>query len=93
MLKYDVDDIGCPIIRDGDCWLEIGGEELETTLYHKCKNREGTIVANSEGCNDIFLEWEVRERRCNQCDSWPVSDELWSLYVLLDGRGVNNAVE
>jgi hypothetical protein len=48
-------------------------------LYHHCPmGRE---------CN-ILLEEETRSKECYQCGRVDIPDGLWTLYVLLDGRGV-----
>lgn len=66
--------------HEGDYWIEMGGKMNRgaTTLYHTCSDgRVSNVLYNSE----------VRARECTMCGPLNIPDDLWTLYVLLGGRG------
>jgi hypothetical protein len=68
--------------HEGKYWFEVfGGDHDEVIMYHECpKGKE---------CNVLFMD-EVQRRECTRCGPVEFPDDLWVLYVLMDGRGVNN---
>jgi hypothetical protein len=65
--------------ESSDYWIEMSLIDGPAVLYHNC--------ASGRDC-DILLEEETRTRECYQCGRVDIPDDLWTLYVLLDGRGV-----
>ncbi len=65
---------------EGEYWFEVQGSyDKEVTMYHTCP--QGT------DCNVLLLE-ETQQRKCFQCGPVEIPDDLWTLYVLMNGRGV-----
>lgn len=83
MIERKVDEHGFTMLYEGDYWVwpSEGNRNPDTVMYHKCSG-------GSE--RDILLEEEMIARKCNFCSPIKCPDDLWTLYVLLDGRGVHN---
>jgi hypothetical protein len=76
---------GYTTYHEGEYWIEADSEgKGVTVLFHKC-------TQGSE-C-DILLVDETFIKKCHQCGPVNIPDDLWTLYVLLDGRGVYKDVE
>jgi hypothetical protein len=56
-----------------------GSRNNGTNLYHHCL-KGGTF--------DVLLDYEVFDRYCNHCGAVEIPDQLWTMYVLMGGRGV-----
>jgi hypothetical protein len=65
--------------HEDDYWMEVNGRNDGPVLYHTCPR--------GHDC-DILLEEETRDKECYQCGKINIPDGLWTLYVLLEGRGV-----
>ena len=63
--------------QEGDFWIKMQGHVA--ILYHKC--------CRGADCN-VLLTDEIHKSRCNLCGKIKIPDDLWTLYVLLNGRGV-----
>ena len=72
------DDDGYTTYRDGDFWMR-HYDYGATVMYHHCPQGSGS---------DVLLVDEIQDRRCNHCTKLKFPDDLWTLYVLLEGRGV-----
>jgi hypothetical protein len=58
---------------NGDCYIKPDwGTDNETTLLH------------GESC--ILIGSEISRRECNLHGPIEISDELWALYIMLDGK-------
>jgi hypothetical protein len=82
-------ELGYTQYHEGEYWLEIcedpgGYRKGRTVIYHKCPK--------GSDCNILLVE-EVFDKECGQCGPVEIPDDLWTLYVLLDGRGVYKNVE
>lgn len=73
---------GHSTLKEGDCWIEVGGRENggQTLLYHTCPAGKN---------NNVLLVDEVYKRECRFCGPVAIPDGLWTLYAMLDGRGVH----
>ena len=79
MITHSTTHDGYPKYEEDDYWIEMYKYNT-AILYHTCERGADCYV---------LLADEVRYRRCNLCGTIKIPDDLWTLYVLLDGRGVN----
>ena len=74
----DHDDDGYTTYRDGKYWVR-HYDYGAAIMYHPCPKGSGS---------EVLLESEIKERKCSHCTKLEFPDDLWTLYVLLGGRGV-----
>jgi hypothetical protein len=81
MITQKVNKEGLMEYHEDGYWLEMPGDPPRNSpsLYHHCPR--------GRDC-DILLEEETRDMKCYQCGDVSIPDGLWTLYVLLEGRGV-----
>jgi hypothetical protein len=71
--------------HEGEYWIETDAEGTgRTVMFHTCPM--------GADCNVLLVE-ETFNKECSQCGPVKLPDDLWTLYVLLDGRGVYKDVE
>lgn len=83
MITQSTTSFGERLYHDGGMWIHMYDDGV-VILYHTCP--EG-----SEG--NVLLVDETYHRKCQRCGPISIPDDLWTLYVLLDGRGVYKDVE
>jgi hypothetical protein len=79
MITIGKSEDGCTEYHEGDYWIEIRKDGYCAALYHTCPD---------DPLSNVLLESEVLDRECCVCGPIDVPDELWALFVMLDGRGV-----
>lgn len=80
MIERKINTDGIAMFHEGNFWIHQGAGGNVTVMYHNC---------NGGSDRDILLEEEMLERECTYCGPISIPDDLWTLYVLLDGRGIH----
>ena len=88
MITHKVSVEGYTQYHEENMWIQIqkgyNGNKPRALLYHHCPKGNDS---------NVLLVEETFERKCHQCGPVEYPDDLWALYVLLDGRGVYRGVE
>jgi hypothetical protein len=63
--------------HDGNMWLR-HYKHGAAVLYHDCPHGHAS---------NVLLKHEVKRRRCGHCREFEIPNDLWTLYVMLDGEG------
>jgi hypothetical protein len=85
MITRKASEFGYTEYHEDGYWIEVSSEAAcRTVLYHEC--------TQGIDCNILLVD-ETFEKECHQCGPVSIPDDLWTLYVLLDGRGVYKDVE